>query len=667
MKKFVNIITRLYDKKVDAVGLSIFRICYAAVLFFEVLQIYKFRHLIFDKIPFIEPYEVNLTPALAAWMLSILMVLLGLFTRWAAVINYLFSLVFIATISTYEYHMFYVYMGINFLLMFVSVSQVNSLDVLRKKLKYSTLTNLLGDYKQTRNVSVLNYYIPVLLGIAFVYFDSIFHKVDSVFWLHGLGTWLPASVPHVAFLDYTTVLNNQYIVVFLGYLTLVFEFVFLFLFPIRKLWLPLFLIGTGLHLGILAIFPIPYFALGVISIYLLLVPAGLWKKVASFFTFKQEKLTIYFNESSAMHNSIRIIVKHLDVFNAILFISTEHYFKTHFLHSVFDGAKREELVAEKTKPAAKAGDNTLTKATVRKYNLVSSRSASLFGFSQQQASQSLIAVRKKRVVALGMYACSMAFLYIPSLIIVGVISYVPGIKAMVNYLKRKAKPTKVEFSYVAAIPAKNPDTFLLWRIPLKKLRVYFITFGLLAVTFLQVLSTLQAPIIKREFSHYENTLPGHIYNSLSSAVGSFSKIFLGITQHPVFMDGHFLNYNHIVAIKYITNGKEEWLPIIEKDGRPGSYLKGFNWVKWTFRVNSPEINQANLEKGIRDFTAYWLNSTGKNTEQAIFKVVVKKVEDPKEWRANFLTKQRSHSWMDAGYVEWSNNKFYASIMDIEKM
>src|SRR6478736_8899132 len=99
-------IKELYERQVDGSGIALFRIVYSAVLFCEVAQLFYFRHLVFDRIPFIEPPEIDVTYGLIAWMVVIVFLMLGLFTRQSAILNYAFSLVYIGTISNYAYHMF---------------------------------------------------------------------------------------------------------------------------------------------------------------------------------------------------------------------------------------------------------------------------------------------------------------------------------------------------------------------------------------------------------------------------------------------------------------------------------------------------------------------------------------------------------------------------------
>src|SRR5688572_24892973 len=129
-----RLIKRVYNTDIDGAGLAWFRILYCITLLCEISQIFYFRRLIYDKVPYLDSAEIDLSVSLIVWMVAVLFLTFGLYTRYAAILNYVCSLVFIATMETYEYHMFYLYMGVNFLLIFVNVSQVNSIDRLRLKL-----------------------------------------------------------------------------------------------------------------------------------------------------------------------------------------------------------------------------------------------------------------------------------------------------------------------------------------------------------------------------------------------------------------------------------------------------------------------------------------------------------------------------------------------------
>src|SRR6478736_7745025 len=101
----------------------------------------------------------------------------------------------------------------------------------------------------------------------------------------GIGMWLPASMAFMTYSSWPVLLNAKWLMLSLGYLTFAFEAFFAFLF-FRKSWrIPLVLIGIGLHLGIAIIFPIPWFGLGVVAIYLLLVPLFLWRTIHNVLSF----------------------------------------------------------------------------------------------------------------------------------------------------------------------------------------------------------------------------------------------------------------------------------------------------------------------------------------------------------------------------------------------
>ena len=259
-----------YFKKIDAFGLGFFRISFFTVLLFEVFDLLKFNHLIYDKVPFIEAYEINFSLILTLWMVCIFFVIIGLKTRTALILNYFFSLVCVGTIGSYEYHMFYSYMAVSFLGLFIPLGKDLSIDRL--------LSNISYDYKlPPPKTSVLNYYAFLFIGVGLVYFDSIFHKITSFHWLNGLGVWYPSSIPQIVINDFTPFLNMKWLMIGLGYLVVVFEAIFIFTFWFNKFRIPFVIIGIGLHVGIYVSYPIPYFGLGVACVYILLIPVSWWR------------------------------------------------------------------------------------------------------------------------------------------------------------------------------------------------------------------------------------------------------------------------------------------------------------------------------------------------------------------------------------------------------
>jgi hypothetical protein len=167
--QFYNWLKRKYHQEIDATGLAFFRMLFALVLFFEVHQLSSYRHLIFDAVPNLAFSDINLNIAFIIWKGSIVFIFIGLFTRFSSAINYILSLILIGSIGNFEYHVFYAYMGINFVLMFMPVSRVWSLDRLILKLRYS---NAKFHYDPPKTASVMGYWIPLFIGVGLVYFDS---------------------------------------------------------------------------------------------------------------------------------------------------------------------------------------------------------------------------------------------------------------------------------------------------------------------------------------------------------------------------------------------------------------------------------------------------------------------------------------------------------------
>ena len=629
MKYLYSKIENLYNKLVSASGLALFRVFYGFVLLFEVMQLFYFRHLIFDKIPYFEPSEIDFTIPLVLWMVSISCIILGLFTRFSSVVNYLFSIVFLSTISSYEYHMFYAYMGVNFLLMFVNTYQVFSFDRLIMKLKYSNSRTL---YKPSRKVSVLNYYILILVAIGFVYFDSIFFKLASPLWLKGLGVWLPASLPHFTHINNSFLLNLKWLILFLGYLTFVFETTFIFTFFRKKWRLPLLIVGVGLHFGILICFPIPWFALGVMSIYILMIPHKFISRVRQYFNCNSH-ITFYYDEECPLCIRAKIIISHLDFFNVVAFKGVQTY---GFKEIKFKNISREELL-----------DN-------------------------------IYSITKKGKILIGVNSYRFILLRTPLLFFIGLLMYIPPFSIISRYIYSKValnrnteRCSEDNCGYTPPIfPLDNDSIKIFKNFSIKDLKIKSITFGILILLFFQInvtFNSLVANSIKNKIG-FSKTSFGTNVQVVSNFIFDLTTSFLGVTSHAVFIDSHMNNYNHIIAIQAIMpNGNKKFLPLINENGHPDYYNYSFNWVKYTFRVNSPNIDQSLLSKGLRDFTAFWLHKNNLENHDIKLNILVKKVASPKKWTHDFLNIQIAKPWIDAGYIMWDNKIFSSHIKDIEQL
>ena len=144
----------VFNNKVDALGLSVFRVLYALVLFCETSQLFRYRHRIYDKDPFVSVGEIDVTFIFLFWFIVLGLLMLGLYTRFATILNYIFGVIIFSSAKHFEYHIFYIYVGINFLLIFMPISRVFSIDSLCRKIKYSRIG---FENKEERKILEINY------------------------------------------------------------------------------------------------------------------------------------------------------------------------------------------------------------------------------------------------------------------------------------------------------------------------------------------------------------------------------------------------------------------------------------------------------------------------------------------------------------------------------
>lgn len=264
------------QQRVSPTGLALFRICYSLVLLWEVAVFWHYRHLIFDPVPYLQEGESYLQVLLPCWLAVVALLVLGCFTRTASILNYICSAIVFGGLTDYEYHYDQVCLVINFLLLFTPVSAVWSIDAWRKK-RRGLMTNAMAE------VHPIYYYALMLSGLGLVYFDAFFWKIVQPTWQQGNGVWRPMSLPPFTWhptADFQFLLNQRWFMLLGNHLTLFLEAAFLFLMWSRRcrFWI-LLPLGFTLHLGIIVAFPLPKFALGMLTLYILLVPPDLWDRL----------------------------------------------------------------------------------------------------------------------------------------------------------------------------------------------------------------------------------------------------------------------------------------------------------------------------------------------------------------------------------------------------
>ena len=621
-----------FEKQVDSVGLGVFRILYSIVLLGEVAQLYYFRHLVYDKVPYVVLSEIDFGIPIIIWGASIVLVMVGLYTRQAAILNYLMTVILIGTIDSYEYHMFYSFVGLNFLLILMPVSQRLSLDRLRAKLKYSSIRS---EYSPPVKVSKLYYQLPILLGVGLVYLDSTLYKLASEIWMSGLGAWLPASMPMASHFDSTWLMNIKWLVIFLGYFTIVFELLFSFLFWFKPFRLPLFIIGVGLHLGIVLEFPLPWFGLGVVALYVLLLPVRYW----GVFNLKHkpggesESLKFFYDAECPLCLRTKIILGFFDWRKSIDFKKVQ-------LH-----AANESALAE---------------------------------VSEEQLLSDIYSVDKKNRVYRGIDTYVQAFSRIPVLMPLGLLIRIPGIYHLGAWVYGKVAENRTVHRcteescgivpQIAPPPDHSRSIFAALTYQHAKIAVIIAFVAIFSVFQLGVSYVSPFSEVVRDSVGFKGTYPDRVITKFAKKPRKFSQTFFGITTHGLFFDTHFTGYNHLIGVTHVKeDGTEEWLPIITEEGMTGRYLVGPTYAKWTFRVVGPNVDQAKFVDGVRDFTAFWATKNNVDLNNSKFNIKYKKIIHPTGWEKDYLRKQNNLRWSNAGTVEWKDRKFFADVPEIESL
>lgn len=630
LDRIKKIFRSFFNEKIDAIGLAIFRLFYSIILFFEVKQLYTFRHIIYDKVPFKEIGEIDVSYLFGFWFIAILFLFLGIFTRYITIINYLFSVIIFSSAHNFEYHVFYAYVGINFLLLFMPISRVLSLDSLWQKLKYTSVGKI---YKIDRKVLKINYLILPFTAIGLVYFDSVFHKLSSTMWLNGLGVWLPSSLPMITWNDTSFLLNQKWLILFLGYLVLIFETIFIFLFWFKQFRIPFVILGMLFHIGILIAYPIPWFALTVIAVYLLMIPVSFWKKIASLIKANKPIYKFYYDAECPLCNKTVVLINHFDIFGLINCITVQGNYK------------KEESI--------KNYDESSLLITIHGVTLKGEVKKGYWAYIQLLKSM--------------FYTYPLGILLsLPLLSSIGkkIYKFIAG--------NRLTERCTVENCAIPVFnkPITETEDLLIKGINKIKITQLFWKIIIAILIFGQGLMILQSPSIKNTFIA-TNSVTKNITKYPMKFLNQPYLKFLGVTAHPVFMyKNHFINYNKIFKVVTIDkNGKEIILPFLNNDGKVvKSYFNGALWVNATFRVNSPEFNLKKFEKGITLYMLHYIFKENKKAKN--FKFYAKEITTSQlNWEKDFLKKQIKNKWYIVGEATYKDEIIFTwnnKMLEIEK-
>jgi len=624
MVNYLNtLILKNLFKQAPTAGIGLFRIFYGLLTFLEILFLLYFNHLIFDPVPFIDVEFPMIPFFLCLWGITAVFLAIGYHTQFSAISNYIFWIIF-ANFTPMQRDFdggFDTFMiGVGFFLLFLPIDRSFSIDNLRKKLSLN-IYSLKPDLPKT--TTILAYQIPVMVCLGFLYFDSVIHKLFAEHWRNGLGAWLPSSMPYyISAVDLGWLLNIEWLQKFIGYLILIFQFLFIFLFTKRHFRPVLLLIGIALHLGITITFNIYPFGLGMLFFYLLMVPFSCWKKLKQVITLPTSRLTVFYDEQCPLCNRTVIIINHFDILKAIEFKGLQ----TH---------------AEKT-PA-------------------------LNGINQEFLLSDLYALDKQKKLFSGLDTYIQILLKMRYPALIGYLLKIPGIYHFASHVYRKIADNRVRqpCNELCVTEKKTTTNISTWYDYLfdtyakyfpKKFSRQFSKI-LIVIFLLQLNCTVHYGLLYRLGIDLRNSSILSPLNGASNTLLMLSHTFLGITPHALYLHDHFEGYDDILAIAYLDEkGIEKWLPFINEQGR----MLAPNWGRvhsmWANIAVTPTINTHRLEKFIMKVTAFWGTRLNLNLDKIQFIIKRKKIVMPGQWQKDLRKKNLQGSWQNVGIVSWKNHQ-----------
>jgi hypothetical protein len=266
----------LLDPTQSAASLAVLRIAFAAVLVYDIGLTYSHKELLLDAVPFALPSRFPIGPALLIWLIAAGCLLVGLRTRAAALVSYIFSVLFIGFAAPrygFDGHWDVVILHLGWVFVLLPVGRALSVDA-----ALAWLWRPAGREHPDAKVGGLGELLIIGI-IASMYLDSCAYKLCSPMYLHGLGLWAPASLPYALHGAHEGLLDNHALMVLMGYFALVYELSFVVLVWFRRWRLLLVAAGVCFHSTIVVFFPIWSFSLMMSALYLALVPPVFYERL----------------------------------------------------------------------------------------------------------------------------------------------------------------------------------------------------------------------------------------------------------------------------------------------------------------------------------------------------------------------------------------------------
>ncbi len=308
LEKLYQRLTRLQRPALPH-SFALFRVLFFAHVLSTVYYTNVYKALVFDSIAGVSKSIFPFNLFITLWFVSALMVLIGFRTRLFAAINYVLTVIsadiFLRLGIASFYHDMMKIGGL--FCLFFPVSKTGSVDALLHRIRYIDTS--------AKRTNYLNYLFFVGASLGLLYFGSSLTKIYSPMWQHGIGIWLPLNVPQLKWNTlYTWVIDQQYLLLFANYTTMIWEFCFLFLLFIPRAHKFIIIPGILFHIGIGTFLYLPQASIGPILFYSLLIPDSFWYWVQNRIRSKSS-IAVYIPEHNLFYQRIWAAVYSLDFRN----------------------------------------------------------------------------------------------------------------------------------------------------------------------------------------------------------------------------------------------------------------------------------------------------------------------------------------------------------------
>lgn len=302
-----------FNTPVSSHGLGLFRVLFSLHLLLIIREFYHVHPLIFDMMPGTGKTPVPVRLFVSLWSFSAAMMMLGLFTRIAAVSTYILTLLgtilFInGNVASFNDDLLRI--G-SLLCIFMPVSRSFSFD--------SWLDKMRSPNPRSSQTTRLNYILFLFISLGLLYTASGVTKLCSPMWLKGLGFWIPNNIPYNKWNGIPNLIINEYgLSLFLNYSVIVWELVFIFFlfFPRLHKWIAI--PGIFFHIGIALFYPFPLICTGPLSFYVLFLDDRFWIRLKKWFAV-EKPLIWYVSETDTHAQRLSRTIQVLDYRSRITF------------------------------------------------------------------------------------------------------------------------------------------------------------------------------------------------------------------------------------------------------------------------------------------------------------------------------------------------------------